>query len=86
MAEETPAGLTLWPGMVSLENRTHTFRTASFSFAFLLLTHWFGIMRDFAGQALESFGNETVTLRNQSVPKSGVSRKRSISWFCLYFS
>jgi hypothetical protein len=35
----------------NLIQHTHRFRTLSFPFAFLLLTHRFGIMRDFAGQA-----------------------------------
>ena len=49
---------------------THRFRTLSFPFAFLLLTRRFGIMRDFAGYGLRGLGNETLALRNQSVPKS----------------
>jgi hypothetical protein len=55
-------------------------------FAFLLLTRWFDIMRDFAGQPLGGFGNETVVVRNQSVPKSLACESYRNSWIYLYFS
>jgi hypothetical protein len=60
---------------------------ARFPFAFLLLQPPFGIMRDFAGQALPGFGNETVVLRNQSVPQSlSFVGTQPLAWFLPYFS
>jgi hypothetical protein len=44
-------------------------------------------MRDFAGQAFTSFGNETVALRNQSVPTVfELAGRKPLAWFLPLFS